>query len=59
MVDESSKSPLFNGGGQSVDGNERVGGNGVIIEEPHERVANNKVIIESLGEEWRYPTRER
>jgi hypothetical protein len=38
VMDESSKSPLLDGGGQSMDGNERVGGNGVPIEEPRERV---------------------
>jgi hypothetical protein len=59
VMDESSKSPLLDGGGQSMDGNERVGGNGVPIEEPRERVANNDVIIESSDEERRYPTRER
>lgn len=28
VVDDSSKLPLFDGGGQSVDDNEHVGGNG-------------------------------
>ena len=37
MMDESSKSTLFDGGGQSMDSNERVRGNGVVIEEPRKK----------------------
>ena len=51
MMDESSKSPLFDGGGQAMDGNKRMGGNGVAIEEPREKTTNNNVIVESFGEE--------
>ena len=59
VVDESSKSPLFDGGEQTVDDKERVGGNGVAIEESCEKSANNDIFVESLDEERRYPTRER
>ena len=48
VVDESSKSPLCDNGGQSVEAKDRVGGNGVAIEEPRERPANNDVLVESL-----------
>ena len=34
VVDESSKSPLFDGNGQIMDDNEQVRGNEVAIEEP-------------------------
>ena len=34
VVDKFSKLHLFDGGGQSVDDNKQVGGNGVAIEEP-------------------------
>ena len=50
MANEFSRSPLFDEGGQSVDGNERVGGSGVAIEEPYERAPSNDVIVESFGE---------
>ena len=59
MVDESSKSPLFDGGGQIMDGNEQVGGNELVIEGPCERATNNEVIVEIFGEVWRYLTWER
>ena len=59
VVDESSKSPLLNDGEQSVDDIDRVGANGVAIEELCERPANNDVVVESCGEVRRYPTRER
>ena len=53
VVDEFSKSPLFNGGGQPVDGNEQVGGNGVEIEEVRQGLANNDIIVIGFGEgEW-------
>lgn len=32
VVNKSSKSPLFDGGGQCFDGNNQVGGNGVAFE---------------------------
>lgn len=50
VMDESSKSPLFNGGGQSVDDNDQVGGNGVAIEEAREKTTNNNIIV-GFGEE--------
>ena len=59
MVDESSKSPLVDGDGRSVDDNEQMGDNGVIVEQFGERATNNDIIDESFGEEKRYPTRER
>jgi hypothetical protein len=58
VVGESSKSPLFDGGGQSMDDNEQVGGNGVAIEEAHEGLANDDVIREGFAEERQYPMRE-
>ena len=58
MVDKSSKSTLFDSGGQSVDGNEQVGGNGVPIEEPCKRAVNNDIVVERFGEDRRYPMRE-
>ena len=51
VVDEASKPPWFDGGGQFVEGNERVGGNGVAIEEPRERLTKNDIIVESFDEE--------
>jgi hypothetical protein len=59
VMDESSKSHLLDGGEQSVDDMERVGGNEVAIEEACERSANNDVFVESCGGVRRYPTRER
>ena len=59
VVDKSSKPPLCDSDGQSVEAKERMGGNGVAIEGPHERPTNNNVIIESLDEDRRYPTRGR
>lgn len=40
VMDEFSKSLLFDSGGQSVDENEQVGGNEVAIEEAHQTLAN-------------------
>jgi hypothetical protein len=37
--------------GQSMEGNEQVGGNGIAIEETHEGPANEDVIGEGCGEE--------
>jgi len=59
VVDESSKPPLCDSGGQSVEAMERVGGNGVAIEGQRKNPTNNDAIVESLDEERRYPTRER
>ena len=59
VVDESSKPPLCDNGGQSVEAMERVGGNGVAIEGQRKNPTNNDAIVESLDEERRYPTRER
>ena len=50
-MDDSSKLPLFDGGGQSVDGNEQVGGNGASFKEPCERLAKDVVVVESFSEE--------
>ena len=58
MVDKSSKSPLFNGGRQFMNGNKEVRGNGVAIEEKRKRLENNKIIIEGFDIEHGYPTRE-
>ena len=58
-VDESSKSTLLDGGKETVDDMERVGGNGNVIEESCEKSANNDIFVENLDEERRYPTRER
>lgn len=57
-VDESSKLPLFDGGGQSKDDNKQVGGNEIAIEEPREGLENDILVIESFGNERQYPTRE-
>ena len=51
MVDKSSKSPLFDGGGQFVDGNEEIGGNGVAIEEARVRPAHGDIIVKGFSEE--------
>jgi hypothetical protein len=51
VVDDSSKLPLFDGGGQSMDGNEQVGGNGVSFEEPRERPAKDVIVVKSFSEE--------
>ena len=58
VVDKYSKSFFCDGGGQSLHGNEQVGGNEVAIEEPCEGPANDDVIVEGFGNERRYPTRE-
>lgn len=50
VVDQSSKSPLFDGSGQCMDDNEQVGDNGVAIEEAHEGSANEDIIVEFGGE---------
>ena len=49
VVDESSKLPLFDGSGQSMNGNEQVRGNELAIEEAHERPAKDNVIVEGFG----------
>ena len=59
VVDDLPNHLCYNGGEQSVDDIDRVGANGVAIEEPRERPANNDVVVESCGEVRRYPTRER
>ena len=57
VVHKSFKSPLFNGGGQFMDDNEKVGGNGVAIEkaieEAREEPANGYIIVEGFGEDQR------
>ena len=53
VVEESSKSPLFDGGGQFVDDNEEVEGNGLAVEEACEGPVNDDVIVEGFGGEWR------
>ena len=58
VVDESSKSPLFDGNGQIMDDNEQVRGNEVAIEEPWEGPPNEDVVVEGFGEDRRYPTKE-
>ena len=58
VVDKSSKAPLLDNGGQSMDNNEGVGGIGVEIEEGRERTSNNNVIVKNFNEEHQYPTRE-
>lgn len=58
-MDEYSKSPFFDGGGQSVDDNKQMGGNGLAIEEAHEGSANDDIIVDESGEEQQYPMRER
>jgi hypothetical protein len=45
ILDESSKSPLLDGGGQTVDDNQQVGGNGVAIEEACNEQANNDIVV--------------
>ena len=59
MMDKSSKSPLLDSGKQTVDGMERVGGNGVVIDESCEKSANNDGLDGSWGGMQRYSTRER
>ena len=59
VVDEYLKSPLFDDGGQFVNDNEQVGGNGVAIENAREGLANHDVVVVvGFGKDWRYPTRE-
>jgi hypothetical protein len=55
VVDESSKSPLLDCGGQSVDDNKQVGGDRVAIEEPCEKLENNNVIVENFDEKRQIP----
>lgn len=43
------KLPLFDGSGQSMDGNEQVRGNELAIEEAHEEPTNDNVIVEGFG----------
>jgi hypothetical protein len=57
VVDKFSNSPLFDGGGQSVDGNEQIKDNGVATKESREGSAYDDVIIEGFDKEWRYPTK--
>ena len=59
VMDESSKSPLLDGGKQTVDDTGRVGGDEVVIEESCETSANNDIVDGSSGGMRRYPTRER
>ena len=59
VMDESSKSPLLDGGKETVDDMERVGGNGVVIEGLCEKSANNDISDGSCGKMRRYFTRER
>ena len=58
VVDESSKLPLFDGGGQFVNSIKEMRGNGVAIEGAHEEPANNDIIVEELSAEWQYPMRD-
>jgi hypothetical protein len=51
VVDESSKSPLFEGGGQSVDGTKQVESKEVANEEKCERPTNDDIIVEGFGKE--------
>lgn len=48
---------MFDGGGQFVDSNEQMGGNGVAIEKTLEGLTNNDVIVEGFSGErkttWR------
>ena len=53
VVDESSKLPFFDGNEQFVDDNEKVGGDGVAIEDAREGPTNDNIIIEGFGEEQR------
>ena len=59
VVDESSTLPLLNGGAQSIEGNVRMGRNGVMSEEPCEIPTNNDIIFKIFDEERRYFMRER
>ena len=59
VVDKFSKSPLFYGGGQFVDNNEQVGGNGVAkFEETREKMTNDDIIVKEFSEKQRYLTSE-
>ena len=54
VVDKTSKLLLFDGGGQSMDNNEQVGGDRIEIEELREGPTNEHVIVEGFGKERRY-----
>ena len=58
VVDESSKSPLFDGSGQFMNNNKQLGNNGVAMKETCEGPANHDEVVEGFGEKRRYPTRE-
>ena len=59
VMDVSSKSLLLDGGKETVDNMERVGGNGVVIEESCKKSANNDSFMRvAVGCMRRYPTRE-
>lgn len=49
VVNESSKLPFFDGGGRFVDGNEEVGGNGIIIENAHQKHEINNINAKDLS----------
>lgn len=51
VLDEYSKSLLFDGCGRFVDDNEQMGGNRVAIEELWKGLANDIVIVEGFGNE--------
>lgn len=57
VVNEYSKPPLFDGGGQFVDSNKQMGGNGVATEKTPEGLTNNNIIVEGFsgeqGTTWR------
>jgi hypothetical protein len=53
-----SRLPLIYDGGQFVDDNKQVGGNGVAIEETCEKMTNDDIIVEEFSEKQRYLTKE-
>ena len=47
VVDDYCKLLLF--GGQSVDSNEKVGGHGIVFEEPYGGPSKDDIIVEGFG----------
>ena len=58
VVDKFCKSPLFDGGGQFIDDNEKLGGHNVVIEEASEKTTNDDIIAEGFYKKKQYLMKE-
>lgn len=54
VVDEYSKSPLLDGGGQLMDDNKQMEGNDIAIGEACERSTSHDIVVKGFGEEQHY-----